>query len=121
LKRWRFDLRFDLEDLEFKQKWGFEIWPNDLNPFAERFEICPSLLHTVLMAIFSGEHGLANSPFLCSPASERIYGYDTSDYDTIGLKLYTFSCFITSLLFNSNSWGYWHWRAMLSMPHIIHL
>jgi len=80
LKRWRFDLRFDLEDLEFKQKWGFEIWPNDLNPFAERFEICPSLLHTVLMAIFSGEHGLANSPpFLCSPASERIYGYDTSD------------------------------------------
>jgi len=54
-----------LEDLEFKQKWGFEIWPNDLNPFAERFKICPSLLHTVLMAIFSifsGEHGLANSP-----------------------------------------------------------
>jgi len=23
----------------FEEKWGFEIWLNDLNPFLERFEL----------------------------------------------------------------------------------
>jgi len=25
--------------MEFEEKWGFEIWLNDLNPFLERFEL----------------------------------------------------------------------------------
>jgi len=25
------DLTFDLKDLGFEEKWGFEIWLNDLN------------------------------------------------------------------------------------------
>jgi len=33
------DLRFDLKDLGFEEKWRFEIWLNDLNTFLERFEI----------------------------------------------------------------------------------
>jgi len=33
------DLRLDLKDLGFEQKWGFEIWLNDLNTFLERFKI----------------------------------------------------------------------------------
>jgi len=32
-------LRFDLKDLGFEEKWGFEIWLTDLNTFLERFEI----------------------------------------------------------------------------------
>jgi len=42
-----FDLRFDLG--RFEEKWGFEIWLKDFNPFVGRFqlkiplEICPSL------------------------------------------------------------------------------
>jgi len=32
------DLRFVLKDLGFEEKWGFEIWLNDLNTFLERFE-----------------------------------------------------------------------------------
>jgi len=35
----RFALRCDLKDLGAEEKWGFEIWLNDLNTFLERFEI----------------------------------------------------------------------------------
>jgi len=28
-----------LKDLGFEEKWGFEIWLNDLNTFLEKFEI----------------------------------------------------------------------------------
>jgi len=29
-----------LKDVGFEEKWGFEIWLNDLNPFLERFDLC---------------------------------------------------------------------------------
>jgi len=28
-----------MKDLGFVEKWGFEIWSNDLNPFLERFQL----------------------------------------------------------------------------------
>jgi len=34
----QFYLRFDLKDLGFEEKWGFEIWKNGLNTFLERYE-----------------------------------------------------------------------------------
>ena len=40
-------MRFDLG--RFEEKWGFEVWLKDFNPFVGRFqlkiplEICPSL------------------------------------------------------------------------------
>ena len=35
------DLIWDMtmKDLGFVEKWGFEIWSNDLNPFLERFQL----------------------------------------------------------------------------------
>jgi len=39
MKDLRFALRCDLKDLGAEEKWGFEIWLNDLNTFLERFEI----------------------------------------------------------------------------------
>jgi len=40
MKDLRFDLRFDLKDLDLKNsKCRFEIWLNDLNTFLERFQL----------------------------------------------------------------------------------
>ena len=38
MKDLRCDLRYDLKDLGFEEKQGFEIWVNDLNTFLERSE-----------------------------------------------------------------------------------
>jgi len=35
----RFELRCDLTDLGFKEKWRLEIWLNALNTFLERSEV----------------------------------------------------------------------------------
>jgi len=39
MKDLRFDLRSELKDLGFEEKWVYEVWLNDLNTFLERFEI----------------------------------------------------------------------------------
>jgi len=39
IKNFTFDLRFDLKDLVFEEKCGFEIWLNDFNTFLEISEI----------------------------------------------------------------------------------